>query len=164
MSEEKNNGAELPVVPADPSTPGAPVIPGAVYRGPVQHRAPFRMRGMVLFPAGAIHAGEKYPIVIAPREDRGDARVERIVMHRSIATKLILEAVTHNGVVLMRGSGSCEVFLAENVPNWSPEGVIITAKTPLVIHVFNPAEPAPMLRPLRIIGNAVVLYRGEVSQ
>lgn len=125
---------------------------------------PFRIRDQILFHPGDIYPERKYPIIITPSEGRGAARVERIIMHRSIATKLVLEAIVHGSNIIQHGSGSCEVFLAEGVPNWTPEGIVITKEAPLVLHVFNPTAPAPGARPLRVIGNCVVLYRGEVAQ
>lgn len=142
------------------SVPDAPAAPAPVP-------LPFRIRGMVLFPAAAIAAQTRFGITIIPVKDRGDAYLERIVFQRPCAQRLILEGITVGGMEIVRGplggAGTCEVFLAENVPNWTPEGIVLRHDKPMIIHVFNPAAAVnPSASLIRLAGQCVVRYRGEL--
>jgi len=118
-----------------------------------ESREAFDVRDILFFPAMTAGVLEAFPIVITPDEE---SLVTRIVMHKSIAARLMLRQISVGDKPRGRGgAGTCEVFLAD-VPNWTPDNIIITPERPLVLHVTNVADVA-----LRVLGSVVVFKRGR---
>lgn len=116
-------------------------------------RDAFDVRDLLFFPPKTAGVHEAFPIVITPDEE---SLVARIVMHKSIAARLILRQIAVGDRPRGKGgAGTCEVFLAD-VPNWTPDNIVITPERPLVLHVTNVADI-----PLRILGSVVVFKRGR---
>lgn len=109
----------------------------------------FPIRDVLLFPEERLIAPfETRTITIAP-ESR--ALVQRIVMHRSIAARLVLVQILVGDAPRTRvGSGSCEIFLFD-VPNWAPSRMVISPEEPLRLVVRNMLD-----QPLKSAGSVIV--------
>lgn len=109
----------------------------------------FPVRDVLLFPEERLIAPfETRTITIVP-EVR--ALVQRIVMHRSIAARLVLvQLLVGEDPRTRAGSGSCEIFLFD-VPNWAPSRMVITPEEPLRIVVRNMLD-----QPLKSAGSVIV--------
>mgnify|MGYP001562944546 CR=1 FL=1 len=116
-------------------------------------REAFEVRDLLFFPPKTAAVHEAFSIVVTPDEE---SLVTRIVMHKSIAARLMLRQISVGEKPRGRGgAGTCEVFLAD-VPNWTPDNIVITPEMPLVLHVTNVADVN-----LRILGSVVVFKRGR---
>lgn len=125
---------------------------GKTMRRPSEERdsleAEYAIRDLLLFPEQDIQPYALSSIEIVPEVE---SLLQRIVMHRSIASRLALVQMFVGDTPRTRvGSGSCEIFLAD-VPNWSPGHMVFSPAEPLRILVRNMLE-----QPLRLTGTVVV--------
>lgn len=112
----------------------------------------YNRKNVILFGEETFLPQRPATIRIAPERD--SVLVGRIVMHRTIATKLVLKRIFVGKTPKTNpGSGSCEIFLAD-VPNWTPHGMIISPNEPLVLLVQNPLDI-----PLKAFGSVIVWER-----
>lgn len=133
----------------------ATTLPEAVAPSPEHSSDPssgseaFPIRDVLLFPdERPIAPFETRTIVVVP-ETR--SLVQRIVMHRSIAARLVLvQMLVGESPRTRAGSGSCEIFLFD-VPNWAPGKMVITPEEPLRIVVRNMLD-----QPLKSAGSVIV--------
>lgn len=128
---------------------GESVMDGVFEEAPRQEREDFPVRDVLLFPEERLIAPfETRTITVVP-ETR--ALVQRIVMHRSIAARLVLvQLLVGDHPRTRAGSGSCEIFLFD-VPNWAPSRMVITPDEPLRIVVRNMLD-----QPLKSAGSVIV--------
>lgn len=118
---------------------------------------PFCVRDTLFFEDKVLLPAVSFDIVVRPEET---CILHRIIMHRGIAGKLVWEEIRIGAGDHYRrkGSGSCEVFLAEGIPNWTPQKLYMTAEEPLVIRVRNMNE-----RPLKLVGQTIVHRRERAA-
>lgn len=111
------------------------------------------VRDTLFFDDKVMLPGVPFEIIVRPEET---CLLHRIIMHRGIAGKLALEEMRLGAgeYYRRRGSGSCEVFLAEGIPNWTPQKLYMTKEEPLVIRVRNMSE-----RPVKLVGQTIVFHR-----
>lgn len=119
-----------------------------------ESRSAFRVRDVIFFKKAEISQYREYDIVIAPAE--GEALVERIIMQKGMASRLILERmrlgakpIGGDGVV----AGDCQMFLVD-VPNWTPHNLVISPIVPLVLTVRNMIGVG-----VKIVGQAIIRRR-----
>lgn len=113
----------------------------------------FTKRNVLPFKPGTIQRGIPNALVQTIEvEPEVECLVQRIVMHASIAKRLVLvQILAGDTPKTPSGSGSCEIFMYD-IPNWTPDEIIISPKNPLIILVRNWDD-----RPYKIVGSVVVL-------
>lgn len=133
----------------EPAAPATEVDPPEEY-----DLGAFSLRTIYNFDEDTIRGQSRYEIVIVPDEP---VLLHRVVMHHSIARHLRLLGITVGNQSLpgRPKSGTCEIFYAE-VPNWTPQGIVFTPKSPLKIHVRNENEKLWLLT-----GTVVALRMGK---
>lgn len=112
----------------------------------------FNVRDVVLFEPHEGARRTSFMIEAVPEEE---CLAARIVMHKSIATRLLLRQIFIGDKPRGRaGMGTCEIFLAD-VPNWTPDNLIITPDKPLRMFVTNMTD-----MDLKVVGTVIVYKRG----
>ena len=113
-----------------------------------EFEARYPIRDLLLFPDKMIAPFEAAVIEVVPE---AECLVQRIVMHRSIAARLVLVQLHVGDTPRTRpGAGSCEIFLSD-VPNWAPARLVIRPDAPLRISVRNMVDQG-----LKISGTVIV--------